>query len=278
MFSFFRGKKSSSAKTSDETVAESFEDYPQLFDYFKTLSGIHFGTKESITVEKMKNFALRHGIHRFDTLLDILRQDPGLRQQFIDLLTVNETFFFREYEQIACLCSIIKEAKQKMHILCAPTSTGEEVYSIILALEEAGIPSETYEVTGIDINASAIQRAQAGYFSERSVNRLNSTLKKRFFSEEEHGYRILPQIRQKASFYQMNIFDPEMLRLGRFDIILSRNLFIYFDEDQKQEAIRIFHRMLNPEGVIFFGHADILNPPPSLERVYADGTRYYRKV
>ena len=76
----------------------------------------------------------------------------------------------------------------------------------------------------------------------------------------------------------MNIFDPEMLRLGEFDIILSRNLFIYFDEAQKQEAIRIFHRMMSPGGVIFFGHADILNPPPSLERIYTDGTKYYRKV
>ncbi len=274
---FFWRKKNDAATAPEPKPSERFDDPSRLFAYFKSLTGIHFANKETITLGKMKNFALRHELYNFDDLLHALESDPELRQEFIDLLTVNETFFFRESEHISRLCEILKERHSSVRILCAPTSTGEEVYSIILALYDAGIAPEMYEIIGVDINASAIARAREGIFSERSVDRVDNGMKGRFFERVSGGYRINSSIRTKADFRQYNIFDPQFAALGTFDVIFSRNLFIYFNEEQKNDAVTIFCRMLRQDGVIFFGHADVLNTPSCLVRCYENGAKYYKK-
>lgn len=278
MFDFFKKKKSTEIKQVTTTYTDdSFDNAKDIFDLFTSITGMHFHKKEPITKEKIKNFCLRHDIHGFKQLNILLKNDPTLMQDLIDYLTVNETYFFREIEQIRLLEDFVKEMDDTVHILCAPCSSGEEVYSIIIHLLEAGIPKEKFHITGIDINASAIQRAQKGLFSERSVNRVDDDLRKKYFYFENSTYRINPNLTAMASFRVENIFSETFPSLGKFDFIFSRNLFIYFDAMEKRRAIERFCSMLHPKGHVFFGHADIFDDPVCLISEFMGQTKVYKK-
>ena len=278
MFSFLKKKKPDEKKHAEAIFSDdSFDDAQDIFDLFTSVTGMHFHKKEPITKEKIKNFCLRHDIHGFKQLNMLLEKEPSLMQDLIDYLTVNETYFFREIEQIRLLERFVKEADDTVHILCAPCSSGEEVYSIIIHLLEAGIPKEKFRIVGIDINASAIQKAQKGLFSERSVNRVDDHLRKKYFYNEGSTYQINPNLAAMASFRVENIFSETFPSLGKFDFIFSRNLFIYFDATEKRRAVERFCSMLHPKGHVFFGHADIFDDPVCLISEFMGRTKVYKK-
>lgn len=280
MFSFFK-KRTAPAETKEENVYfpdDNFDDPGAIFERFTNITGMNFSSKEEITKQKIKNFCMRYEIHGFGELNKKLEEDDSLLQSLIDYLTVNETYFFRELEQIEILKEQLKAESKPIRILCAPCATGEEVYSIIIQFLEAGIPREYIHVIGIDINASAIQRARTGLFSQRSVSRIEPALMTRYFTEEENGYRVTDEIRRMADFRRENIFDESFRQLGTFDVIFSRNLFIYFNDREKKRAVEIFCSLLKAGGQMFFGHADNFDDPVCLESDFVGRTRVYRKV
>ncbi len=280
MFSFFWRKRTEPLKTPETpspATDDSFNDPSEIFELFTKITGMHFYKKEQITAEKLKNFCLRHQIVGFNELKKNLLSDPQTMQALIDYLTVNETYFFRELEQLEILQQRVAQTAAPVRILCAPCATGEEVYSIIIRLFEAGIPPERFSITGIDINASAIGRACEGVYSERSVNRVDEALRKKYFLKEPEGFRIIPALREQAQFRKENIFEEGFRTLGKFDVIFSRNLFIYFDETEKKRAVEIFCSLLKPEGQMFFGHADIFDDPVCLQSEFVGRTRVYTK-
>lgn len=282
MFSFFRRKEKHTIMQRDDNPAthakDPFDDPSEIFALFTRITGMHFDKKEQITAEKIRNFCLRREIGGFAELHEQVRRDESLMQELIDYLTVNETFFFRETEQIDILVRETGRTKRPMRILCAPCASGEEVYSIIIRLLEAGIPSTRFHITGIDINASAIENSREGLYSERSVNRIGPGLRSKYFTKEGGKYRIIPPLRTLPEFRKANIFDDTFSSLGSFDMIFSRNLFIYFDERGKRRAVEIFCSLLKPGGRIFFGHADNFADPLCLKQSFLDRTRVYIKV
>jgi len=255
-----------------------FSSAEAIFEMFTRITGMHFHKKEAITKEKIKNFCLRNQICSFRQLEEKLEHDGELLQRLIDHLTVNETYFFREQEQLDILQRFVRESGKKVKILCAPCSSGEEVYSIIIGLLEAGIPEDRFEIIGIDINAGAIERAKRGIYSERSVNRADAMIKETYFRPENGAYVVNPDVKSLARFEKANIFDKNFNALGRFDYIFSRNLFIYFNETDKARAVRIFCDMLNDGGTIFFGHADIFDEPACLSASIIGKSRVYTKI
>ena len=280
MFDFFKKRKpvTKEEEKSHPSAHDSFDDPGAIFELFTRITGMHFTSKEQITKQKLQNFCMRYQLGGFTELNDRLRQDNMLLQALIDYLTVNETYFFREAEQLDILKTQIKNTPGKMHILCAPCATGEEVYSIIISFLDAGITPERFKVTGIDINASAIEHAKQGLFSERSVNRVDPDLLARYFSKEENNYRVSEEVRRLSDFKRENIFDESFYRIGSFDVIFSRNLFIYFDEKEKRKAVEIFCSLLKTGGHMFFGHADNFDDPVCLTSEFIGRTRVYRKI
>lgn len=255
-----------------------FSDAQEIFSLFTRVTGMHFNKKETITAEKIKNFCLRRDIYSFQDLHRRLADDSDLLQTLINHLTVNETFFFREMEQITLLKDLIHEKSSPCRILCAPCSSGEEVYSIIIQLLEAGITKNRFEIVGIDINTHAIERAVRGLYSERSVNQIDPRIKHTYFDQHHNLFELKETIRSMAIFRQENIFGDRFKSLGRFDYIFSRNLFIYFNEEEKNRAISIFCSMLNTGGNMFFGHADIFKEPECLSSRVVGKSRIYTKI
>ena len=190
-------------------------------------------------------------------------------QELMNAVTVNETYFFREHNQFEVLVNhVLPELDKKrpknepLRILSAPCSTGEEPYSMVLyLLEEAGlVERRDIEIVGIDIDSNVIKKAQDGKFSERSVHAIPPGQLQSYFKKTGFSYSLIPDLIDTVEFKVVNIFDrAEVRKLGKFDVIFSRNMLIYFDDASKKEVAMNFYDMLKPEGYVFLGHAEYMS-------------------
>lgn len=275
MFSWFKRQKTLPL-VQEASYFEDFTDPADIYKYFTKLTGIHFDQKESITTPKLIRFSRGHGCISFCALLDKLQVDSSVREALINLLTVNETYFFREKEQIDFLLKQYKSGSKSLRILCAPGSTGEEPYSIAIVLAEGGFALSSLEIVSIDINTEAISRASEGIYTTRALHRLPQLLKERYFVMEGNQYRVRDFIKQAVAFRSCNIFEEEFLRLGSFDVLFSRNMLIYFDQTTVEKAVHQLAQLARTnKSLFFFGHADLLITPARLQDHFDDGIKYY---
>lgn len=258
MLSWFFSNKTQETQSQEEKKVEDFSNVEIVAEYFKTLTGVTFDKQRSILNSKAKSFCQQHTISSYDELLAKIESDENLKQELINKLTTNETFFYREFNQISQLVSLVKEEHSHVRILCAPCATGEESYSIAIALLEAGVSPQKFEIMGIDINSDAIAKAKEAIYRERNVRNLSAELQLRYFVQEGDMFRLSAQIKNLVNFGVFNIFDERFKRLEKFDYIFSRNMLIYFDTQTKQKAIEVLESMLKDRSKkIFFGHADL---------------------
>lgn len=261
MFSFFKKKTPQKAHSKEEEPTletYSFDDITPIANYFKEQTGITFEAQLGILKNKMSGFCSKKGRKSFQECLNFIQKNSDSKQELIDYLTVNETYFNREYKQLEKLVEDVKKLRHNVRILCAPCATGEEVYSIVIALLEANISAKNFSVIGIDINEEVINKAKNGIYSERNVLNLSYELREKYFYKEETSYILKESAKQSSEFQKINIFDDNFLNLGKFDFIFSRNMLIYFDKETKIRAKNILQSMLkDPTNEVFFGHADL---------------------
>ena len=247
-----------------------------LLHYIKREIGIDLFSKNSVIETKLRLFCERKEIYSFRKLFEALQHDRALRQDLIDLVTVNETYFYREESQLDLAVNFALSIPN-VKILCAPCASGEEVYSLSMMLQERRREPREFSITGIDINSEAIEKAQKGLFSERSLHKLDQRLKEKFFTQEDRFYRAKREYFSSISFTKVNIFEHDFLSLGKFDIIFSRNMLIYFDDDFRLKTIERFATLLKPEGKLFLGHADIIPEHPYFIKHTDHRLSYYVK-
>jgi len=190
-------------------------------------------------------------------------------QNLMNSITVNETYFFREKHQFEILINTIlpeiharKPKNEPIRILSAPCSTGEEPYSIaIYLLEDNTLVNERdFEIVGIDIDSNVIEKAMQGLYTSRSTHAISNTLKGKYFKKKMGYYELSKDLREVITFKKANVFDKEEMRqLGKFDVIFSRNMLIYFDDASRKEVAMMFYDMLTPHGFILLGHAEYMN-------------------
>ncbi|MDX9813763.1 MAG: CheR family methyltransferase [Sulfurimonas sp.] len=258
MFSFFRKKDVQEPQTTKKCVVEEFEDVAGVARYFKDETGVTFDNQESILKNKLKSFCKQRDICSFDELLSKIDINSTLKQELIDTLTTNETFFYREFKQIKQLVELVEQDSKKVDILCAPCSTGEEPYSIAIALLEAGVSEDRFSIVGIDINQSAIDKAKEAVYKERNVRNLSDIVLQNYFRKSGDEFILNDNISSKVSFRVANIFDNSFKSIGKFDYIFSRNMLIYFDYETKLKAKKILESLRKDEThEVFFGHADL---------------------
>ena len=190
-------------------------------------------------------------------------------QELMNAITVNETYFFREKDQFEVLVDrILPELHAKMpknrplRILSSPCSTGEEPYSIILHIVEEGniVEERDIEVVGIDIDSTVIEKAKVARYTERSVHAIPKEILERWFVKRKLGYELGEELKGTVDFQVANVFDKmQMRKLGKFDVIFSRNMLIYFDDASRKEVAMTFYDMLNPGGYVLLGHAEYMS-------------------
>lgn len=208
-----------------------------------------------------------------------MRRDQRCTEMLINLLTVNETYFYREMGQIEFAAKTIVHDPSYRRILCAPGSSGEEPYSLAIYLSELGCDLSKIEIVSIDINTDVVAKARSALYPSRSLYRLSDEIKERYFVSEENGYRLSDSIRKKVTFHPCNLFDETFLSLGQFDIIFSRNMLIYFDRETILRAVeQLKHVASSSNTLFFFGHADIVTKIPVLKEHYIGGIKYYTQL
>lgn len=276
---FWKRKKEPEIAPKNEVAApQEFNTFglQDLLHYIKREIGIDLFSKNSVIETKLRLFCERKEIYSFRKLFEALQHDRALRQDLIDLVTVNETYFYREESQLDLAVNFALSIPN-VKILCAPCASGEEVYSLSMMLQERRREPREFSITGIDINSEAIEKAQKGLFSERSLHKLDQRLKEKFFTQEDRFYRAKREYFSSISFTKVNIFEHDFLSLGKFDIIFSRNMLIYFDDDFRLKTIERFATLLKPEGKLFLGHADIIPENPYFIKHTDHRLSYYVK-
>lgn len=276
MFRWLKAKSPLSDEKKEVPIHEDFSKSELIYRYFTDMTGIHFDQKESIVTPKLIRFAQEFGCRSFEQLHEKLHSDPHCEEALINLLTVNETYFFREMAQIEYLAKCLKKELVRKRILCAPGSSGEEPYSIAISLMEQGIDLSLIEILSIDINTDVIAKAEKGIYPARSLYRLTPEIKERYFNLESEGYRVIDPIRKAVKFRACNLFEAEFLQLGQFHVIFSRNMLIYFDAEVILKAVEQLKKVAYDERTLFFfGHADIVTKIASLNEHYSGGIKCY---
>jgi len=191
--------------------------------------------------------------------------DPEERQTMVDLLTTNETYFFREEAHFDFLRQTIipqHPAGQSFDIWSAASSTGEEIYTLSMVLaDELGVSGQ-WSILGSDISTHVLSIAQRGlYWLDRTRGLPQSYLKKyclKGVRSQEGSFLIAPELRRHTRFMQVNL-NTTLPDLGKFHVIFLRNVMIYFDNDTKRKVVARLVERLRPGGYLIVGHSESLN-------------------
>ena len=254
--------------------ALSKDNFVKLSEFIYRKSGIYL--EEEKHYEKLAKFIdARLKALAFDSFrkyffrLRFEDKDGTEFQELMNGITVNETYFFREVNQFEVLANYILPDLHKhrpkdvpLRILSSPCSTGEEPYSIILHILEEGkiIEERDIEVVGIDIDSTVIEKAKKAHYTPRSVHAIPKPILNRWFKKKGMGYSLIDDLIGVVDFQVVNVFDRAAMRkLGKFDIIFSRNMMIYFDDASRKEVAMTFYDLLNPGGYVLLGHAEYMS-------------------
>lgn len=242
-------------------------------NYFYRETGVYFDESKRYFVDRrILDRMLFLNAPSFQNYFSRLRWgcDRKELETLIHMMTVHETYFFRELYQLDCMVNhLLQERHQIMpqneivNIWSAGCSTGEEAYSIAIYLLERWtlIKERDVRIYASDIDFKVLQKAQEGIFNHRSVNSLPSRyLEKYFTALNSDHYQIQSDLRQSVHFFQTNLCDSIGIHLDyHSDIIFCRNVLIYFDENARKNVIKRFFTNLKPGGFLCLGHSESLH-------------------
>ncbi len=193
--------------------------------------------------------------------------DRAVERMVIEAMTTNETLFFRDTKPFEALrldivpAIVNRRQDRRLRILCAAASTGQEPYSVAMALQEAGkvLDSWTIDIVGTDIDSTVLERAKTGSYSQFEVQRGVPTplLLKYFTPEPPRYWRLSESIRKLVRFQTLNLLD-DLSSLGSFDVVFCRNVLLYFDVATKADVLKRLTRQMNPGGYLFLGCAETI--------------------
>ena len=271
----------------------SEEDFQKFREFFYRKTGIQFESSKRYFVDKrLEERIAATGNESFRGYFTLLRfQASGEElQQLTNLMTVNETYFFREEYQFKCLVNSIlpemiagKTDRHPLRIWVIPSSSGEEAYSIAIYLLEywAGISAWDIEIISSDIDTKILGLARQGLYSARAVQELPVKFLQRYFTRSADSYQLSEDLRQSVEFTRVNLSERADTRAYRnFDVIFCRNLLIYFDDISRKTAAETFYDALKPGGFICLGHSESMSRISSLYKVrkFPDAIVYQKPV
>jgi chemotaxis protein methyltransferase CheR len=246
----------------------SADDLQRLCDFIYRQTGMLFGeTKRYYIERRLADRMEATGSPSFQVYFSLLRADADERETLINAFTVNETYFYREEHQLACLSRSLlpdlittRRPGDKIRIWSAPCSTGEEAYSIAIWLLENWRMVDAYnvEIIGSDIDTRVLEAAHDGLYGERALSRLSPEVIETYFEPaHRHRRQIINDLRESVSFTQANLIDGSSLAgQGTFDVIFCRNVLIYFDDESRLVAARNLYDRLTPGGYLCLGHTE----------------------
>lgn len=268
---------------------------PQEYEAFKKFlqdaCGILLGdNKQYLVKSRLRRILEENSLNSLGELLERLKRPgrAGLREVVIDAMTTNETLWFRDNPPFRILQEKLlpefaeRSSLQPLRIWSSACSTGQEPYSVAMVIDEfrRTRPGKLRDVkiTATDISKSVLEVARRGEYEMIAIGRgLSPERQKHFFTPSANGgWQIRPQIKSMVEFKELNLLDRYML--GKFDIIMCRNVLIYFSAELKKDILTRLHGALNPGGYLILGASESLNGLPNLyEMVQCHPGIIYRK-
>lgn len=206
--------------------------------------------------------------------------------ELIEEVVIPETWFFRDKQPFELLRQHLvkwKQDKRKafLRLLSAPCSSGEEPYSLVMALQEIGWPLKMFQVVALDISARSLARAQKAEYMENSFRSDDLEFRSRYFAKADNKYILNKETNSKVHFRQGNILNHGfMASLGQFDVIFCKNVLIYLDDEARRHAIFSLHNMLTDDGLIFVGHAEttLFDQSKFIPLQYPQAFAFHKKI
>ena len=255
-------------------------EFDRFREFFYRKTGIQFeGSKRYFVDKRLLERMEATGHATFREYFMMLRFEPGSEelQLLTNLMTVNETYFFREEYQFQCLVKSIlpelvrrKTDRSPIRIWVMPSSTGEEAYSIAISILESwpGISEWDIEIVASDIDTHVLAEARKGLYSPRSVQQLPPALLRKYFRHGPQGFQLSEDIRSSVEFTRVNLNEVrDTMGYRNFDVVFCRNLLIYFDDKSRQAAAETFFDAMVPGGFICLGHSESMSRVSSLFKV-----------
>jgi len=244
----------------------SDDEFILFKDFIYEQVGINLSNEKKTLVTSRLSKRLRHySLGSFGEYFNIVvaSQPHGERQVVIDLLTTNETYFFREPKHFAFLEKEFLpnwRSPRPLRVWSAASSTGEEAYSIAMLLDDM-LEGKPWEIFGSDISSRVLKTAQQGHYQQNRIEGIPKAFLLKYCLKGKGEYQgtllIDKQLRNKVTFSAVNLKRP-LGNIGPFDIIFLRNVLIYFDTQTKQQIIKQLAEKLTPDGLLFIGHSESL--------------------
>jgi chemotaxis protein methyltransferase CheR len=302
-----------------EAVGLKPDEFRLLRDLFAARTGLNFGPEARFTLERrLRERLMVLKLSSFAEYYHTLRFGMNASEEWdeaIDLLTTNETYFFREERQLRAfqneilpMLSAQARLRRRLTIWSAGCATGEEVYTIAILVHASHLfprkgptsilppvmpiasahppvgsggerPAWDVRIYGSDISRKCVAAARRGVYPESSFRATPPDIRRAFFQERYDGWHVSETIRQLCHFGQMNLLDEEKARaIGRADAIFCRNLLIYFDARARKAAIEGLYERLHPGGILLLGHSEsLLNVSTAFELLHLRDDLVYRK-
>jgi chemotaxis protein methyltransferase WspC len=184
-------------------------------------------------------------------------------QELIEAVVVPETWFFRDREAFAALARrareewLSRQPQSAFRLLSLPCSSGEEPYSMAMALLDAGLPPSRFSIDAVDINSRALAQARRAVYGKNSFRGTDLGFRERHFDATAQGYRVSEAVRAPVRFQHGNLVAVDFLPGAEiYDVIFCRNVLIYFDRATQDRTVKVLQRLLKADGVLYVGPAE----------------------
>lgn len=272
-----------------ELSTETFLDLRKLIYEH---SGIFFHENKKYVLESRLQARLRErNCASYEEYCQLLKYDPWRDKELstlFNLVTTNETFFYRDLPQLQAFADVviptIVEANRetsRIRVWSAACSTGDEPYTLaIMMLEHPALANWSIEILGSDISEAVLNTARKGTYGTYAVRNMPPALLKKYFVVEEGQYVLCAQVKRLVKFANINLYDAAHLKLIRgMDVIFCRNCLIYFDDKAKQKIVDHLYDCLRPGGYLVIGFSESLHGLSRAFRpVHANRSVVYQKV
>ena len=265
-----------------------FNDFRALI-YEKT--GLFFTDNKKYLLESRLQTRLRErNCKTFEEYWQLIRYDAWRDKELtmlFDLVTTNETYFYRDASQLQAFVDVavpallkLNEHTCRLRIWSAACSTGDEPYTLAMMLfEHPALAKWTIEILGSDISETVLTQARSGVYGPYAVRQIPASLRQKYFTEKDGPFVLVPKVRQVVKFANINLYDKARLRLIRdMDVIFCRNCLIYFDDNGKRQIVDSLYDSLKPGGYLIIGFSESIHGVTrSFKPVHANRTVLYQK-
>lgn len=244
------------------------------------LTGINLNSYKAPQMQRrLTAYLTRSGQSDWPRFFRLLRTDPVALQKFRDYLTINVSSFFRDWEKYQFLRQTVLpdllKNRASLRVWSAGCSRGQEAYSVAILLAEAGQSDRSHQVVATDIDQSALAWARAGGpYTAADVEYVSADWRARYLTKRDDSFWVTSALRYQVMFRQHNLLTDSMA--GKFDLIVCRNVVIYFKPETKDKLYRQFYESLRPGGVLYVGGTEMISKAAEIG-FESIGTSFYRR-